>query len=1105
MYKHAKLTIVALLFATVLTTVVTTDLTNGNTTLEIQRGRTADLSPALLQQGYHFPGEGITDRCMIRVSGPDSQRCGTIRPNLFPCKMLHNSSVIYTHGGCFDNKHLIRLAVLRNGRAANIQLTVRVVDSTHPLSAIGNSLEVSARPLAGGGDTFAIQLKFPARWQDACSYSLVMYPGILPLPQFGRLGGPVNEFFSCGYYPMEPVTYTRTLQTNFTDHVIIQLHAESVADSVRVLLPLPTAPAAQPPGVPSLPPISFNVYHTGLSPLDPWIVLASIPVVGDFRMEVEGSGGSFVTHDTPLDQIHCSNISIFTDRDLVQGAVAFLPCLSPASPPAADFQCRVLDNSGTLLTTTTITVHLVDPLTSVTPLQLTLASDALEHVQVTILDAIEIALNDSCSHWLQVEPRVGYLEWVGLEDSLNSSLDRPFGLTQEELLTGNLSYQRTVHHRHTLQDHFQWETRCPRMHPLLMAILLSYTGPDLQPPTVDFSVFELVVFAEFASQLNGVMLQSSDPDSNIWGTLYQVLTEDGRFVVSHMASERAHLHILQRTLETLPDASPVTSFTQEQLDCGAVWYLPSREQGNTSLLLRLLDASHNVQPELVHVRVRVSHKTPETTDNQILSVIKPLELSPLQLTPFQTSATITSHHLRTDGLSAHYILLSPPLNGRLCLGDVPCTESVADFTQSDVDSGLLQYHPTEKNFSVDAFRFLLTGSVSILQWFVIHRSLLPLEAALQSVSQGSSLVVEAGGSTPLTEGLLGEWEAEEQRAVEITVVSPPKHGELSLEGIIPLANLSNVTYTHSGRIVCLDQMLLAVLVEGVTKELTVITIIVTQPQHFSLVLPNPITISQPSIALSEHNILVLSDSTCANTTFLHITKAPRSGALLLDVRDDSQDVLVLEQGSWFSLESLQLSAVGYSLHPHLASVETINDSLSFTVPLVTGNQEHVLPIQYARSASQPPYQVSLNPPNSLHVGHIGDGAYGVVLTPSVLQASVLPVPAPKMADISLIPPTLLQGYRRGVDSERLTPLLPIVPLEDLHRAELLFKLQETPLNVTEEVLHVSVTVNTSHLGAPVVSDAAIISLKWAYVFFELPFLPVKEEKAGEREVTVTVR
>ena len=69
MYKHAKLTIVALLFATVLTTVVTTDLTNGNTTLEIQRGRTADLSPALLQQGYHFPAEGSTDRCMIRVSG----------------------------------------------------------------------------------------------------------------------------------------------------------------------------------------------------------------------------------------------------------------------------------------------------------------------------------------------------------------------------------------------------------------------------------------------------------------------------------------------------------------------------------------------------------------------------------------------------------------------------------------------------------------------------------------------------------------------------------------------------------------------------------------------------------------------------------------------------------------------------------------------------------------------------------------------------------------------------------------------------------------------------------------------------------------------------
>ena len=1107
MYKHVKLTAAALLLAVALTTVDTTDLTNGNTTLVIQRGGTADLSPAIQRQGYHFPGEESSDRCLIRVSGPDSQRCGTIRPNLFPCWKLHKSSITYTHGGCSDALQLIRLVIIRDDRATNMQITVRVVDNTHRLAAIGNSLKLAVHPRAEEADTFAIQLKFPAHWKDACSYSLALYPGVLPLPQFGRLGGPVNEFFTCGYYPKAPITYTRTLQTNITDHVILQLRAEPAAESVRVLLPLSIAPAAQHEAA-TLPPISLHAHHSGLTPLDPWAVLATIPFAVDFKVEVEGPGGSFVTHGAPLDQIHCNNISVFTHRDLVQGAVAFLPCpLSHTVPPTANFQCRFLDNSGALLATTTITVHLVDPLTEVTPLQLTLTSDVLEHIHVTILDAIEISLNDSCSHQLLWDPHGGYLEWVGLGDSLNSSLNHMFGLTQEEMLTGNLSYRRASHHSSTMQDHFQWVTRCPGRHPLQMTILITYSGPDLQPPTVDFSTFELVTFEGFASQLNGLMLQSSDADSNTWGTVYQVLTSGGRIVLSLTASEIAHSHLPQHVLEIFPDASPATNFTQEQLDHGYVWYIPSQGQGNTSLLLRLQDASLNVQPEPVHVHVRVSQETPETIDNQVLAVITPLELSPLQLTPIQTSAAITSNHLRADGLGAHYILLSPPLHGQLCLGDTPCPESVADFSQSDVNSGLLQYHRSEESFSVDAFHFLLTGLVPIVQWFVIQRSLLPLEAAMQSVRQSSSIVVEAGNSTLLTAGLLGVWSAEEWGAAEVAVVSPPKHGELSVVGTFPLANLTNVTYTHSGQEACSDQMLLAVLVEGVTIELTVITVIitVTHPQDLPLVILSPKTISQPSIALGEHDILVLSQSICSNVTFLHITEAPQSGTLLFDVKDDSQDVLVLEQGSRFSLDSLWLGAVGYSLHPHLGLQEAINDSFSFTVPLVSGTQEHALPIQYVRTASHPPYQVALNPPNSLHVGHIGGGTYGVILTPSILQASVFPAPAPKVAGVSLSPPTLLQGYRRGVDGGRLTPLPSIVPLEDLHRAELLFELQETPLNITEDVLGVSVTVNTSHLKTPVVFEAANISLKWSYVFFEFPVLSVKEAESGGRDVAVTVR
>ena len=1108
MYKHANLTVVAALLATVLTTVDATDLTNGNTTVVIQRGGTADLSPALRRQGYHFPGEGSSDRCVIRVSGPDSQRCGTIRPDLFPCWKLHKSSVIYSHSGCFDDTQLIRLLLLRDGRVTNMQVIVRVVDSTHPLAAIGNSLEVSAHPLADGTATFAVQLKFPARWQDACSYSLALYPGVLPLPQFGQLGGPVNEVFTCGYYPREPVTYTRTVQTNFTDHVIMELYAESVAESVRVLLPIPTGAAAQ-PEVASLPPISIQVHHTGLSPLDPWIFHERIPFIVEFKVEVEGHGGSFVTHGTPLDQIHCSNISVFTDIDLVQGAVAFLPCLSANNTSAAHFHCRVLGNSGTLLATTTITVHLVDPLTAVTPLLLaSSASDGLEHLQVAILDAIEGAVNHSCSHQLLWKPHSGHLEWVGLEDSLNSSLNHPFGLTQEELLTGNLSYRRGSRPRGSLQDHLQWETRCPGMHPLQMTILISSTGPDVQPPTVDFNLFQMVAFVGFASQLNGVMLQSSDPDSNTWGTLYQILTVGGRIFLSPTASELAHLHLPQYVLEAFPDASLVTNFTQEQLDRGHVWYLPNQVKGNSSLILRLQDASSNVQPELVHVHVRVSLDTPETVDKQVVAVIRPLKLSPLRLMPFQMSAAITSDHLSADELQASYVVLSSPLHGRLCLGDAPCEDSVASFTQSAVDSGLLHYHRSEESFSVDAVHLLVAGSVPVLQWFLIHRSLSPLEAAMQSALQGSSLVVEAGSSTPLTEDLLGVWAAELQSAMEVAVVTPPQHGELSVEGTFPLANLTNITYTHSGREVCSDEMLLAVLVEGVAVELTVITITIvtmTHPQDMPLVIPIPRTIFQPSIALERDDIVILPEPTCANVTYLHITETPQNGTLLLDVKDDSQDVLVLEVGNRFSLDSLLLGAVGYNLHPNLALEEAITDSLSFTVPLVTGTQEHLLTLHYARSASQPPYQVSLNPPNLLRIGHIGGGTYGVTLTPSILQASVLPAPAPKVAVVSVFPPTFLQGYRKGVDTGRLTPLLPIMPLEDLHRAELVFELQQTSLNITEDVLSVSVTVNASHLQVPVVSDVANISLKWSYVFFELPLLSVKEEKDSEKEVTVTVR
>lgn len=1104
MYKHATLTVLAaVLIFTVVTTVETTDLTNGNATVFIERGGTADLSPALTRQGHQFPGEGSTDRCFIRVAGPDSLRCGTVRPNLFPCREVYQSSVTYTHSGCLDDTQLIRLQILRDDGVTNVQVVVRVVDSTHQLAAIGNSLKMTAIPLAE--ETFILELKFPARWQGACSYTLALYPAVLPLPQFGLLGGPVNQQLTCGYYPREPITYARTRRTNFTDHVILQLHAESVAESVRVLLPIHIAPEAQ-PEVASLPPISFTVYHTGLSPLDTQIFLANMPfVLLDSKVKVEGSGGSFVTHATPLDRIHCSKVSVFTHSDLLQGAVAFLPCLSSHNITVAHFQYSVIDLSGTLLATTTITVNLADRLTPVTPLLLTSPSEALQQLQVTILDAMEGDVNLSCSHQLFWKPRGGYLEWVGPEYSLNSSIDHPFGLTQEELLLGNLSYRSIP--SSVLHDHFQWETRCPGTHPLQMTVLISSAESDQWPPNVDFSLFQLSSFAGFASQLNGAMLQSSDPDSNTWGTLYLVLTGNGKIVVSPAASGLEQLHLPEVLLEALPDASTVTNFTQEQLDRGHVWYVPDQVEGNTSLILLLQDASRNPQPELVLVHVQVSLDTPATSDRQVVAIFGSLELLPLKLLHFHTSASITSAHLNVVGLQVHYIIVSSPFHGHLCLGDEPCAQSVANFTQTAVDQGLLHYRPSAENFSVDAFQFLITGEVTVLEWFVIYRGLSPLEAAVQSVRQASaSLVLETGSSTPLTTDLLGARASEEKSAaVELAVVRRPEYGKLSVEGMLSLADLSNASYTHSGQESCSDQMLLAVFVDGVATELIVVTVIITtQSQFIPFVFPNPIAVSQPSIALSEGNILLLGP-TCSNVTFLHVTKAPQNGTLLLDVKDDSQDVIVLEQGSRFSLDDLKLGAVGYTLHPHLSQEEAISDSLTFVVPLVTGSQEHLLPIQYTKSASQAPYRVTLNPPNSLYIGHIGGGRYGVTLTAALLQASVHPVPAPKVAGVILSPPTLLHGHRRAVDDGSLTPLRPIVPLEDLARAELVFELQQTPLNITDDVLGVSVTVNTSLLQAPVASDMTNISLKWAYVFFEFPLLSVKEAEEGGREVSLTVR
>ena len=1102
MNKHAALTVVAAL----LITIVTTDLTNGNATVLIKRGGTADLSPALAQQGHRFPREESAERCVIRA-GPDSQRCGEIRPNLFPCWKVYQSSVTYSHSGCFGDTELIHLQILRDDGVTNVQVAVRVVNNTHQLATIGESVKVTALPLAV--ETFALELKFPARWQGACTYFLALYPGELPLPRSGLLRGPVNQHFTCGYYPREPIIYTRTRRTNFTDHVILQLHAQSGAESVRVLLPIHIAPATQ-PEVASLPPISFSVYHTGLSPLDPQLFLANMPfVLLDSKVKVEGYGGSFVTHDTPLDQIHCSNVSVFTHSDLLQGAVSFLPCLSLHNTSIARFHCSVMDLSGSLLAVTTITVNLADHLTPVAPLLLMSPSEALQQLQVTILDAMEDTVNLTCSHQLLLAPQVGYLQWSGPEYSLNSSINRPFGLTHEELLLGNLSY--TSIPSRVLHDHFQWETRCPGARPLQMTILISSAEPDQWPPKVDFSLLQLLSFSGFASQLNGAMLQSSDPDSNIWETLYQVLIGSGRIVVSPTASTLERVHLPGAVLEALPDSSPATNVTQEQLDRGHVWYVPDQMEGNTTMILLLQDASHNLQPEHVLVHVQVSPNSPATSNRQVMAVFGLLELLPLKMMHFHAFASITSAHLNVVGLRADYILLSSPFHGHLCLGDAPCTESVSNFTQTAIDEGLLRYHPSDESFSVDAFQFLATGEVTVLpEWFVIYRDLSPLEAAMQSVQQASAnLVLEAGSSAPLTADLLGTWASEEisATAVALAVVKSPEYGRLSVEGMFSLANLSSVNYTHLGQESCSDEILLAVFVNGVATELTVVTVIVktTNPQFIPFVFSTPLAVSQPSIALDAGSVFIPGAPTCSNVTFLHVTKAPQNGTLLLDVKDDSQDVLVLEQGSRFALDDLQLGAVGYSLHSHLSQEEAISDSLLFVVPLVTGTQEHLLPIQYTRSASQAPYQVALNPPNSLYISHIGGGRYGATLTASLLQASVHPAPAPKVASVMISPPTLLHGHRRSVDDGSLTPLRPIVPLEDLSRADWVFELQQTQWNVTDDILSVSVTVNTSLLQAPVTSDLANITLKWAYVSFKFPSLSVKEEEEGGREVTLTVR
>ena len=1078
------------LLLALLLTMVQTDGTDQpySDVVAVERGRSVALSPVLRKI---LPR---SDGCQVRLLGEIWSRCSNVQPDVFDCMV---EEVTLYHYGCYRKTEQLQFQVETdiNSTVTWFQVAVHILPANHPLTAIGNTIRI--RPfLRGNTSSFQLDLEFPSKALNACYYSLAVYPGILPLPQFGNLSGPINRPLTCGYtLSDDPFVYTLDplhLNSDLQDYVIILLWENDFSEALRILLPIKGIPMES-LSFP-LSPIPLVISHTAGTPLEP--NLFQIPASHNhyLTIQLESTEGTFASH--PCD--YCSAVSVFTVADLLdQSSVGYFPHSLNSSSGIVNY--TIFDLSGKPLLESVILV-ISDFMQEILPVILNVV-DKRDNIQLDLLESVRNAnISEYCYHKVTEKPKYGYLQWVGNDNQIHDTLSLvPFILSHSSLISGQLSYHLLNETPLESTDQLHWQINCMDGFPLTIVVRINYFD-QLPTPSLHFVADSFNAVEGQATQLTNLFIQSSAPKSNDWDTLFFQANQTGSLFLApkNLSFFHSGPMINASDLLSLSDVSSTIFFRQRDLDLGLLWYVPPLNANSDNILFEFDMIS--TSPLSSAVLVLLGRKNLEEATFGGPTVTLPRDF---RLSSFQTKATITSDHLSvkiSSEVIVHYLILRGPFGGYLCMEGSYCNQTITGFTQDHINSGLIYYQMESDSLDYDAV--LLSSNIpgSKNFWFLVEVSKPVLVEALENIwNPLPSIVVEEGFLAVLSADIFQYLSDNDSL---LTLVRAPKFGDISHHVILMEQLISSeVIYinTLSG---CVDKMVFLVS-SNHTNEVTFISLdIIIRRKQDPVFEPSIVTISHPSLTLSIEHINISNSPFCREQTILQITRVPESGQLIYGIPDDFLFPIPLSIGAAFTIGDIYQKRIGFELINPMGGVDYfafrllhLDESLVYNV---TFFHKALSPGESNYNISHPSYPIQ-------HVSFITADFYGFHLENVLQDISIYPLPAPKSTKVIIETEMAFPftGQRYGLLDNLTSPMKSEFPLEDAFRSVLTFtanpsQLGDFPYGIV--TVYLNLTISTAFFQDA--SKAFELQVKWSAVFFEQQHITIEE---GFETVSVIVR
>uniref|UniRef100_A0A2K6FZ88 Extracellular matrix organizing protein FRAS1 n=1 Tax=Propithecus coquereli TaxID=379532 RepID=A0A2K6FZ88_PROCO len=420
----------------------------------------------------------------------------------------------------------------------------------------------------------------------------------------------------------------------------------------------------------------------------------------------------------------------------------------------------------------------------------------------------------------------------------------------------------------------------------------------------------------------------------------------------------------------LPDgrtATPVSSFTQQDVDEGVVWYrhsgAPAQSDSFRFQVSRAADAQTHLESRMFNIAI-----LPQTPEAPKLSLETSLHMTAREdsLTAIQPRSLSFVNSERPSGKIVYNITLPlHPNQGTIEHRDQPHSP-IRYFTQEDVNQGKIMYRPppaaphlqelTAFSFAglPESVKFHFTVSdgqhTSPETALTIH--LLPTDRHLPTFHVTAPLLeVSPGGSTSVGLQLVGRDAEIALEELSFELRKPPRHGVLlrsTAEFHRPMAAGDTFTYEdieknalqyfHDGSSAREDGMEISV-TDGTTVTAVDVRVEVSLPENRGprLAAGSPLSIavaSRRTAVITRSHLAYVDDSSPDAEIWIRLSSLPMYGTLL---RTSGPEVEELSELSNFTMEDINDEKIRYS-----AVFETdghlVTDSFSFSVSDVDHNR-----------------------------------------------------------------------------------------------------------------------------------------------------------------------